>query len=46
MMWKANIPTEEDDAPEDVKRKVANTISFAKHCENTDFDTTIDWNIA
>ena len=46
MMWKANIPTEEDDAPEDVKRKVANTISFAKHCENTDFYTTIDWNIA
>ncbi len=44
-MWKANMPTEEDDAPEDVKRKVANTISFAKHCENTGFDTTIDWDI-
>jgi hypothetical protein len=46
MMWKANIPTEEDDAPEDVRRKVANTISFAKHCEKKDLYTTIDWNIA
>ena len=46
MMWKANIPTEEDDAPEDVKRKVANTISFAKHREKADLYITIDWNIA
>ncbi|MGB6745709.1 MAG: hypothetical protein WBE38_18820, partial [Terracidiphilus sp.] len=45
-IWKANIPTEEDGASEGVKRKIANTISFAEHCANTEFETTIDWNIA
>jgi hypothetical protein len=46
MMWKANIPTKGDDMPEDVKRKIANTISFAKHCEDIGFDSIIDWNVA
>jgi len=46
MMWKANLPTKEDNAPEDVKRKIANTIRFAEHCENASFETAIDWNVA
>jgi hypothetical protein len=45
MMWKANVPTKEDDVPEDVKRKIANTISFAGDCENAEFYTSIDWDI-
>ena len=45
MMRKANVPSQEDGAPEDVKRKIANTISFAEHCEHTDFYTMIDWNV-
>jgi hypothetical protein len=46
MMWKANVPIMSDDMPEDVNRKIANTISFAKHCENISFESIIDWNVA
>jgi hypothetical protein len=44
---KANVPAKEaDDAPEDVKRKVANTIEFAEHCKKGDLTTAIVWNVA
>jgi hypothetical protein len=44
ILFKADVPAKaRDDAPEHVKRKVANTIEFAEHCENAGLATTIVW---
>jgi hypothetical protein len=44
---RANVPAKErDEAREDVKRKVANTIEFAEYCRNVGVDTVIVWNAA
>jgi hypothetical protein len=42
--FRANVQAKEaDDALEDVKRKVANTIEFAEYCRTASIFTVIAW---
>jgi hypothetical protein len=45
LMWKTNVPRmpKAGEMPEDVQRKIANTIAFARHCEGVANQTVIDW---